>query len=427
MKSVNVVHLNAAGSGGAYVAAQRLNDALNHYEGVHSQHWIFEYQSHHTRRWANTYWKKWWAFLLHAAEKLDFLRFEKSKSVRFAFSHGKTGINPKHWNVIRNADVIHLHWINKGFISLQGLQELLEMGKPVVWTCHDMWPFTGGCYHPRGCDHFASGCGNCQYLTSPSDSDLSSVVFRSKSKLLSAESLHLVTPSLWLKSAGIRRSDLSLKHDIEVIPNPIDTGYFDPGLMSKSKLELRNAWKLPPNKHILLFISANLSNEKKGFAEFAALSAELERRQPGLWHAVVVGNRWPNHIQLPLTYTQTGLVNSTDVLKELYVVSDVYVTTSHEENLPTTVMEAQCMGLPVVAFAVGGIPEMVLPPLGYSGDILNVPAMADWLQGWRDCSIQEKAQISLSNRKHAISKYSQETVAEQYASLYLKALEHRKQ
>lgn len=83
------------------------------------------------------------AFGLHALEKLDFLRFEANKIIRFAFSHGKTGINISNWQAVHDADVIHLHWINKGFVSLNGLGDLMGLGKKIVWTCHDMWPFTG--------------------------------------------------------------------------------------------------------------------------------------------------------------------------------------------------------------------------------------------------------------------------------------------
>ena len=81
--------------------------------------------------------------MLHALEKLSFLYYEKSRDIRFDYSHGLTGI-PIHKNpAVLAADVIHLHWINKGFISLDGLQALLNLNKNIVWTAYDMWPFTG--------------------------------------------------------------------------------------------------------------------------------------------------------------------------------------------------------------------------------------------------------------------------------------------
>ena len=149
-KPLRILHLNASSAGGAFVAAQRLNEALNKLDGVVSEHWVFEGMEGDFHLWANTWLRKKWAVGLHALEKLDFLRFESSRKVRFAFSHGKTGINLNQWKAIQNADIVHLHWINKGFVSLNGLENLMGMGKKIVWTCHDMWPFTGGCYHPRG-------------------------------------------------------------------------------------------------------------------------------------------------------------------------------------------------------------------------------------------------------------------------------------
>lgn len=143
--ALKVVHLNASSAGGAFVAAQRLSRALDQLPNVESSHWVFEGGEGDFQLWADGWVKKQWAFGLHALEKLDFLRFEREKSVRFAFSHGKTGVHVSAWQSIVEADVIHLHWINKGFVSLSGLRQLLALNKRVVWTCHDMWPFTGGC------------------------------------------------------------------------------------------------------------------------------------------------------------------------------------------------------------------------------------------------------------------------------------------
>lgn len=92
-KNLKVVHLNASSAGGAFVAAQRLSCALDLLPEVDSTHWVFEGGEGDFFLWADDWLKKKWAFALHALEKLDFLRFEREKAVRFAFSHGKTGVN----------------------------------------------------------------------------------------------------------------------------------------------------------------------------------------------------------------------------------------------------------------------------------------------------------------------------------------------
>ncbi|MFM1792240.1 MAG: hypothetical protein RLZZ252_594 [Bacteroidota bacterium] len=421
MKSISVVHINAAGSGGAFVAGDRLSNAINHIEGFKSEHWIFEYNSGYPNRWADTFLKKWYAIFLHALEKLDFLRFEKSKRFRFAFSHGITGISAKNWKLLRDADIIHLHWVNKGFLSVQGIGELLELGKPVFWTCHDMWPFTGGCYHPRGCTNFIQGCGNCQYLINPGPRDLSVRVFNNKSLVLAAKNLHLVTPSHWLKNQAIQRSDFPQSNRISVISNPLDAAYFNRELAGFDST-IKRGWGIPDGKRVLLFISANLSNQKKGFAEFSTLASTLEQREPGKWCTVIVGDRWPEHVQMELPFVSLGLLKSSEEIRRVYAVADLYITTSHEENLPTTIMEAQCMGVPVVAFNVGGIPEMVQVDLGYCGDFMDIEGMAKWILNWSELDDRGRDDLSARNRDFAIKNYGALGVATRYCNLYRESL-----
>lgn len=421
MKSISVVHINAAGSGGAFVAGNRLSDAVNQIEDFKSEHWIFEYNSDYSNRWANTSIKKWYAIFLHALEKLDFLRFEKSKSLRFAFSHGRTGISIKNWKVIRDADIIHLHWVNKGFLSLNAIAELLEIGKPVFWTCHDMWPFTGGCYHPRGCTNFTQGCGNCQYLINPGPQDLSVRVFNHKSSLLSSKNLHLVTPSTWLRNQAIQRSDFAESGRISVISNPLDAEFFTKE-MAGTLESVKQGWGIPESKRVLLFISANLSNQKKGFAEFAILANTIEQQEPGNWCAVIVGDRWPENVNLEMPFFSLGLLKSPEEIRRVYSIADLYITTSHEENLPTTIMESQCMGVPVVAFNVGGIPEMVNSDLGYCGEFMDLDGMSKWIMNWGGLGDKDRADLSLRNRKYAVDKYGALGVANRYCELYRKSL-----
>src|SRR5690606_41352063 len=84
-------------------------------------------------------------------ERLFFLPYEQSSNVRFAFSPAISGINTTNNRLILEADIIHLHWVNFGLLSIDSIGDLLKLGKPVVWTLHDMWPFTGGCHHSGDC------------------------------------------------------------------------------------------------------------------------------------------------------------------------------------------------------------------------------------------------------------------------------------
>ena len=427
-KPLRILHLNASSSGGAFVAAQRLNDALNGLDGISSEHWVFDGGEGGFHLWANTWIKKKWAFGLHALEKLDFLRFEANKSIRFAFSHGRTGINVSNWQAVKDADIIHLHWINKGFVSLNGLEDLLGFGKKIVWTCHDMWPFTGGCYHPRGCDNFTRECGNCQYLKQPSQSDLSSQVFKKKKRIFSnaVGRLQFVTPSAWLKNqadkSGIVKDligigDAGAMPEIKVIPNPIDTDYFKP-----LDLKLVNSPENAP--FVLMFAAANLGNPAKGFAEFRAICNGLVELGFDDIMALVVGeNRLANgDLGLNCPVTELGFISDAKQMRDAYWQADVYVTTSHEENLPTTIMESLSCGVPVAAFAVGGIPEMISPSgdhqTGWLAEKLDVKSLIQGIASYIEMEASKRVKLQEASRNAAVVNYGSVSIAQRYLSLY---------
>lgn len=429
-KPLKVVHLNASSAGGAFVAAQRLSVALDQLPGVESEHWVFEGGEGDFHLWASNWFKSKWAFGLHALEKLDFVRFERDKSVRFAFSHGKTGVNVSVWKAIAEADVVHLHWVNKGFVSLVGLEALMRLNKKVVWTCHDMWPFTGGCYHPRGCDHFQAGCGNCHYLKSPADGDLSRHVFSAKQSMYQSHGGHLqfVTPSQWLKDQALKSGapTIEQRDGIAVIPNPIDTDYFYPAKQDSVELkggigavELQGESERP---FVLMFAAANLGNAAKGFAEFRVICNSLYEMGFTHLHALVVGENRLGGLGLKCTFTELGFVADAQRMRDAYWQADVYVTTSHEENLPTTIMESLSCGVPVAAFAVGGIPEMIESTdgrnTGWLAPKMDTQTLIDGIADYINESFEIRSEISSRCRSFAIERYAASGVAKKYLEVY---------
>lgn len=99
----------------------------------------------------------------------------------FAVDIANTGTDITSLPEFRQADVIHLHWINQGMLSLKDIQRILSSGKPVVWTLHDMWPFTGICHYSGECEKYTTECHDCPLLLKPHRHDLSEKTFR-KSK-----------------------------------------------------------------------------------------------------------------------------------------------------------------------------------------------------------------------------------------------------
>ena len=293
-----------------------------------------------------------------------------------------------------------------------------------------MWPFTGGCYHPRGCDNFTRECGNCQYLKQPSQSDLSSQVFQTKKSVFSKAGgrLQFVTPSAWLKNqadkSGIVKDligigDAGAMPEIKVIPNPIDTDYFKPrGL---------NSMKSPMNyTFVLMFAAANLGNPAKGFAEFRSICNGLVELGFDDIMALVVGeNRLANgDLGLNCPVTELGFISDAKQMRDAYWQADVYVTTSHEENLPTTIMESLSCGVPVAAFAVGGIPEMISPSgdhqTGWLAEKLDVKSLIQGIASYIEMEASKRLELQEASRNAAVVNYGSVSIAQRYVSLYRK-------
>lgn len=414
---MNVLHLNANSAGGAFVVANRLSEALN-IAGISSHHLVFDGRpGQGYRLWADSYFKKKQAYLLHALEKLDFLRFEKSADVRFAFSHGRTGIDITRHPLFQDADIIHLHWINKGFISLNGLENILASGKKVVWTCHDMWPFTGGCYHNRGCTNYKCGCGHCPYLRGDAAGDLSAKVYSRKENMFGSGAVNFVTPSAWLRDKALQ-SRLATHLNIAVIPNGIDTGFFTPGERQQARQSL--GLNMPAASNLICFAAANLSNPYKGFREFNRMLDVLKANGMENIEVLVIGENKAGTVfsgAYPVHFT--GYVSDPAHMAQCYRAANLYVTTSLEENLPTTIMESLACGTPVAAFRVGGIPEMVdqggTGVLAECGDADQLAVQAAELLR---APAENLAEITERCRSKAVTTYSAEVVAQAYLRLY---------
>jgi len=415
-----VLHLNASSGGGAFVVAQRLHEAVQASGEMQSSHLVFAGQPGNYTLWSDSSLKKAVSLGLHALEKLDFLRFEKSKAQRFAFSHGRTGISLSEHPLFKEADLLHIHWLNKGFVSLAGLEAALRSGKPVLWTCHDMWPFTGGCYHNRGCDHFEKACGNCQYLRNPHAQDLSHKVFLKKQQLNAKyPNLHYVTPSHWLADIGAV-SGVGLREKPQVIPNGIDTTRFAPD----TKIQRQQSERRHQTGRLkVLFVASNLSNRYKGFREFCAIvQAAVQQGIP--IDFTVVGGRQPEDVSVagfPIQFLPA--VGTPEALIALYREHDAYITTSLEENLPTTVIESIACGTPVLAYNVGGMADIISEGKeGYLFPLQAVEAVVTRLAALYSADAAAWVELQNACRAKAVQVFEQQVVTAAYLDTYKRLL-----
>ncbi|MCK4745531.1 MAG: glycosyltransferase, partial [Bacteroidales bacterium] len=266
-----------ARTGGAAIATYRLMEAPKEnsvdvgmlvQEGGDEKEGIFNT--------TGTIFKKWINLVRFILERLIFLRHERSSIIRFLFSLANTGEMLTRNRHVQDADIIHLHWINAGFLSLKSLEGLLHSGKPVVWTFHDMWAFTGGCHYVLDCEKYTKECGNCPYLKKPHKGDISHRIWKKKERLFHNSKLTIITPSNWLNEC-VRSSSLLRHSEIHIIHNPVDQTLFTPVEKKKACQNLG----LDPEKKYILFGAATVKNMLKGFDYFVEAIQLLQEEVDG--------------------------------------------------------------------------------------------------------------------------------------------------
>jgi glycosyltransferase involved in cell wall biosynthesis len=249
-------------------------------------------------------------------------------------------------------DLVHLHWLGGGMLRLE---ELAACHTPLVWTLHDMWPFTGGCHHSHGCLGYQEHCGACPILGSGKQRDLSFRIFARKLKAWQDLDLSLVSPSRWLAQCA-QDSRLFKPRPLETIRHGVDLTVFKPRPGTRQDLGLA------PDKLVLLFGAEDAANNPyKGFDLLLAALAELAALGWGdQVELLVFGSQQPQPPPpSPLAIRFLGPIADPRSLAQLYSAADLLVAPSREEALGLTVMEALACGTPVAAFDVGGIPDMV--------------------------------------------------------------------
>ena len=409
---MKVVILNTSEhTGGAAVAANRLLKALRK-QGVEATMLVRDKSSqdpnvHSINR---TWFQQKVNLLRFLWERLViFLCNRFSRSTLFQVSIANTGTDLSQHPLVQAADVIHLHWINQGFLSLHDLQKLVALDKPIVWTMHDMWPCTGICHHARDCEQFQQQCEGCFYLQS-THPDLSTQVFRAKSQLYRTAPMTFVGCSQWLTNRA-HQSRLVIGKQVLSIPNPIDLQRFKP----LERKAMRERWKLPLDKKLILFGALNVTNERKGLAY---LIKALHILQPDHIALVVFGQVKSQVAErIPVAIHSLGYVLDEEKVATIYNAVDLFVTSSLEENLPNTIMESMACGTPCVGFRTGGIPEMI-DHLS-NGYVDNYQDSADLARGieWV-LNHPEPAKLRETCIQKVKEHYSEEVIAGKYLSLY---------
>ncbi len=312
-----------------------------------------------------------------------------------------------------NPDIINLHWICGGYLQIE---TLAKFNKPIVWTLHDMWAFTGGCHYSQECDRYTQSCGSCPQLHSRSNWDLSRWVWQRKAKAWKNLNLTIVTPSHWLAKCA-RASSLFQDLPIKVIPNGIDTTQYKPIAQSLA----RKVLNLPQDKQLVLFGAMSATSDpRKGFhllmPALQKLSYSLGQDQIEL---VVFGSSQPSDPpDFGFKVHYLGRLNDDISLSILYAAADIFIAPSIQENLPNTVMEALACGKPCVAFNIGGMPDLIEHQQnGYLAKPFEVEDLARGI-AWILKDMERYRKLSDRARKKIEQEFSQQLQSQRYLSLF---------
>lgn len=403
--------------GGAAIAASRLMESLKN-NGIKAKLLVRDKQTDQISVVSlNRSWMMVWKFIWERIIIWKANHFKKNNL--FAVDIANTGTDITSMPEFQQADIIHLHWINQGMLSLNNIDKILASGKPVVWTMHDMWPCTGICHHARECTQYQQGCHHCPYIyKGRNKKDLSTRIFLKKQNIYKGRHISFITCSQWLEGQAAK-SALLTGHSITSIPNPINTNLFKP----RDKKEAREACMLPQNTKLILFGSVKITDKRKGIDYLVEACNLLVKKYPELsaqLGVVVFGKRSEELEELlPLKVYPLDYVSNEHQIVDIYNAVDLYVTPSLEENLPNTIMEAMACGTPCVGFNVGGIPEMI--DHLHNGYVAEYKCAEDLANGihW---VLTDSGYSGLSEQavRKAVSNYSEGIIAKKYIEVYNK-------
>lgn len=312
-----------------------------------------------------------------------------------------------------NPDIVHLHWITGGMMSVE---DIGRIRKPIIWSLHDMWPFTGGCHYDNYCAQYKQNCGACPILNSNRNKDLSYFNINRRLKTLSkVDNLTIVGLSKWLADCA-SSSRVFSNRTVVNLPNPIDTKIYS----KVEKVQARRILGLSENKKIVLFGGYNaVANPLKGYQELMAALKLIETED---FEIIVFGSpKMDTLIETKLPVHFLGSFSDDIALKIIYNSADVIIQPSKQENLSNIIMESLACGTPVVAFNIGGNPDLIEHKInGYLAAPFEPRDLArgiDWV-----LNHQNPNNISESALDKVKLTFEMNLVAQKYIALYKSVL-----
>ena len=364
-------------AGGGAIAAYRLMEALNN-NGIKAKMLVRDKQS------SSVTVAQVGTIIPKVMERLHIMSYLKGKL--WEADTADFGIDITRTEEYKEADIIHLHWINQGMIALSCLKQMIKDGKKIVWTLHDEWPYLGICHYRGECQE--TECRKCPLLPG----NIAHKRYIKKQELYKKGNITFVGCSVWItQRAQQAMPEAQVVHINNCIPHNIFR-YID-------QQEARKKLGLPLDEKIILFCSQRLNDERKGYSYLQQALEKLSTLNSQLSTVCIgKGGRY---------------ISSPEEMATMYAAADVFVIPSLQDNLPNTIAEAMSCGTPCVGFNVGGIPEMIdHQQNGYVAKYKDVTDLAEGILYVLSHDMREAA------LHKAASVYGETHVAQKYINIY---------
>mgnify|MGYP001315865175 CR=1 FL=1 len=329
-----------------------------------------------------------------------FLKVTFLHSPRSTFTFGFLGFDITKLQEYKEADLIHIHWLNQGFI---GMKSISKMDKPIIWTMRDMWPFTGGAHYTMDFKKYEK-------------SFLAQIIKRYKKKFFQ-NNIQFVAISDWLK-AKAEKSYVLKGQEIKRIYNNVNLKDFK----NISRSNARRALQVSTKKIVILYGAQNPQSKRKGWNLFVQ---SLKKLDTSKYFLIIFGSFWSHEVlnEIGIEYRSLGFVDDKKKLNKIYSCADLFVASSIQEAFGKTWLEALACGIPVVCFKRTSISEIIdHKTCGYVVENFNSNELKkgiDWL------SLEIKKKNFKKKLRNKISKLDAPYIAKKYINLYKSTLKNK--
>jgi glycosyltransferase involved in cell wall biosynthesis len=306
-----------------------------------------------------------------------------------------------------NPDIVHLHWICDGMLKIEDLKKI---NVPVIWSLHDMWPFTGGCHYNENCNLFVKDCSKCKVLGIDNCFLSKFGLKRKKNTYKKMKNLTFVPTSKWIESMA--KKNFAEEYLSNVLYNPLDVHLFKP----MQRESVRIFFNIPVYKKVILFGASNpFSDYRKGFVQ---LSNALDILQDKDVLLLIVGSSKPEISPFKgYEVRYIPYIKDEISLPLIYNVADVTIVPSLQETFGQMSSESLACAVPVVGFDATGTADIVDHKFnGYLAKNFEHEDLAEgisWVLNNKDYNT-----LCVNARNKALKEFDCKVLSQKYIDLY---------